>query len=566
MRMRLIASSSYASSLIWYDVSIIMLYEISLYRIIIYSEELRVKLKTLTIAMLFLSLLSACSKAESAIISEGSQSNINSDSSMEITDKISTFEHFSQLEIVSATDQVPNGNFESGDLSNWYKESEDAPFNVCNDDVDIWDNIICKQDTYFLGYGASNYSGEEEQKTGRIRSSLFLSKGEGVLSFRLAGSNQRQLACHLIKYSPDGNHVVIKTFNNTRYGIGGLSGFIMVPYKLPIPENTKGQLLYLLLEDNANNTFAFINIDDIHIDYDVDHYFVSTLAEYCDCVDIVNAVKDAHIESIMLKGSGQRVFEYGETFNSDGLYVIANYDNHVQTILSKDKYLINRANYNSNKAGKYEIEIMCKDDFVKTTYEVEVLPQGVLRKGRSVVTNNDSILLIGDSQLDLWTNAKSDIGVFSKFNNIAVGGTQMPYWFEQIDRIVSFNPTYILFNIGGNDIRNGGFSPAEIVANIKNFLSTIHSRLPNCKVYLFTPCFSAASYYNFADKFLEINELYEAMASEIDYLTVMNVAGYFLNDIGMPDTNYFLQRDHLHYETSAYKIIASVFKKYLITE
>lgn len=527
---------------------------------------MRMKLKTLAIAILSLSLLSACSITDGITSVEGSQSGTSSDSSMEITDRESTFTHFSQLEIVSATDQVPNGDFESGDLSQWYKEDENAPFNVCRDNVDIWNNVINKEGEYFLGYGENSYSGEEEQKMGRIRSSLFLSKGEGFLSFRLAGSNLKQLACHLMKYSPDGNHIKIKTFNNTRYGVGGLSGFIMVPYNLPIPESTKGNLLFLLLEDNASNTFAFINIDDIHIDFSGNYCFASTLAEYCNVVDIASVLKDAHIESIFLKGSGQRVFEYGETFNSDNLYVIANYDNHIQAILPKDKYLINRSNYNPNKAGEYEIEIMCKETFVKTSYKVEVLPEGTLRKGRNIVTNDDSLLLIGDSQLNLWVNAKNDIGVFSKFNNIAVGGTQMPYWFEQVDRIVSINPSYILFNIGGNDMRNGGFSPKEVVDNIKEFLLIIHSRLPNCKVYLLTPSLSIASYYNFGDKFLDANELYEKMANEIDYLTVMNVSGYFLNDDGIPDTKYFLQKDHLHYETSAYKIIANEFKKYLIKE
>ena len=523
------------------------------------------KSRFLTIAILFLSLLSSCSKANDTTSSNGNKSDENTDgSSMEITDKISTFDHFSQLEIVSATLNVLNGDFESGDLSGWYKENETDPFSICEDDVDIWNNAICKEGNYFLGLGASNYSEQEEQKTGRIRSSLFLSNGEGVLSFRLAGSNQRQLACHLMKYSPDGNHVIIKTFNNTRYGVGGISGFIMAPYYLPIPENTKGQLLFLLLEDNATNTFAFINIDDIHVDFNADDIFASSLAEYCDQVDVVEILKNAHVKSIMVKGSGQRVFEYGEAFNSDNLYVLANYDNHLQSILPKDKYLINKSSYNSNKAGKYEIEIMCKEEFVKTTYEVEVLPEGTMKKGKNVITDEDSLLLIGDSQLDMWVNAKNDIGIFKNFNNIALGGTQMSYWFEQIDRVVSYNPTYILFNIGGNDLRNGGFSPTEVTENVRSFLSTIHSRLPNCKIYLYTPSFSVVSYYTCAGKFLELNELYAKLADEIDYLTVMNVTAYFLDENGIPDTKYFLQRDHLHYEVEAYKVIANEFKKYFI--
>ena len=133
--------------------------------------------------------------------SEESSSEVTSSEelSSEITDRVSTYYHFSELEKHNATSIVPNGDFENGDLSHWYKKTEDAPFMVCSDDVDIWNNSVSKEGQYFLGLGASNYSGAVENKTGIIRSSLFVMADNNLITLKLAGSNQANIKCKLMK-------------------------------------------------------------------------------------------------------------------------------------------------------------------------------------------------------------------------------------------------------------------------------------------------------------------------------------------------------------------------------
>lgn len=511
--------------------------------------------------MLLLTLFSCSESKDSSESSTGPTST----SEVEISDRVSTFAHFSELEKHDASFEIVNGDFETGDLSGWYKQKEEDPFNICPDAVDIWKNNVVKHGNYFMGYGESNYTGEEESKTGRIRSSLFKLGGAGRITFSLAGSNQQDLACYLMQFNDGKEDTAITKFNNTRFGIGGLSGFIMVPYCINVPNEYQGQLLYLLLEDEATSGFAFISIDHIQTYYtDAKPVFVSEAASYVDVAAKAEILQDATIESITVQNSGRRYFKLGQSFSSDSLIVLANYSDGYQAILPASAYSVNWSAFKCNAPGAYTIEIAAKGFFATTAYDVAVLPEGQNMPGTSTISSSDTLLVFGDSQMAFWSNVKADLGTFDNVINIGVGGTQTKYWIENIDTIAKYKPTHLLVNIGGNDIRNSGLTPEEVRDNVKTLLGLIKQKLPTAIVYLYSPSFGPASYYNFASKFLKLCEYYYQLQQECDNLVFIDITSFMLDSGGVPDSSYFKASDHLHYLPEAYKILAREFDKYVI--
>lgn len=521
--------------------------------------------KKLFCLMLIPFVLSGCSSKNSGNENEEpKESEEQEEPPFETDDFVSTFNHFSEYEKHYATTNVVNGNFETGNLEGWYKETEDAPFEICSDEQDIWNNSLRKEGQYFLGFGNNNYSSENEQKVGRIRSSLFKIDESNLIKFRIAGSSQAALKGCVMTYKESGEHDVLYEFNNCIFGTINLSGFVMVPYTISISyKEHKDDLLYILLDDNATSSFAFFNIDNIEVINDKNAYvYANDLASYKTLPDIKQAITNHKIVSIFVKDGYEKYFKYGDAFSNNKLLVHALYDNGVAALLSKDQYLVNFSAYKKNVPGTYRIEIVVKNEAIATSYEVTVLNEGENLPGSKTITDASKLLLIGDSQFDFWDTAKDDIGLFHYVTNIAVGGTEAPYWIERLNLIQQANPDYIMLNIGGNDLRALTTTPDSIKENVKTLLNGIKEKCPNAHVFLFSPSIGQPTFYTNFKNYIYLLDCYRALEKEIDNVTFINIYGNFIKDDGIVNLDLY-KEDNLHYNSSAYKIVAAEFKKYI---
>lgn len=103
------------------------------------------------------------------------------------------------------------------------------------------------------------------------------------------------------------------------------------------------------------------------------------------------------IESITVGGM-QSEFAFGEELNFDGMFVTAIMSNGAKRKLDDSEYKVTSEDYNSMKAGKYEVSVEVKGANVSTSYEVSVLPANKLK-----------VLMIGNSFADDTINYAYEI-------------------------------------------------------------------------------------------------------------------------------------------------------------
>lgn len=167
-----------------------------------------------------------------------------------------------KLGIDTATNELRNGGFETGDLTGWFTDAAGVGSYVISSATTYFeaffpDNIpnYNKEGTYFLdGYGNEGY-------TGSVYSQAFVVGGSRWITFRLGGNKTEGLKVKLMKYVDGVNDVEIAVFNNYLFS-DPYRSFGMTEYGYQIPEEYMGAHCYFVIEDYQNDSnFKAITAD-----------------------------------------------------------------------------------------------------------------------------------------------------------------------------------------------------------------------------------------------------------------------------------------------------------------
>lgn len=170
----------------------------------------------------------------------------------------------------------------------------------------------------------------------------------------------------------------------------------------------------------------------------------------------------------------------------------------------------------------------------------------------------NAVLFVGSSTIRKWTTLAEDFPGVQTVNR-GFGGSEIDDSTAYASRIiVPYHPRIIVFYAGDNDLA-AKKTPDEVVAEYTNFVSVVHSQLPETRIVFISikPCIAR---WKLKDEVIETNHRIAAMKEP--YLEFVNIYPTMLGPDGKPQENLLL-KDGLHPSRKAYKIWAKVIRPYL---
>lgn len=188
-------------------------------------------------------------------------------------------------------------------------------------------------------------------------------------------------------------------------------------------------------------------------------------------------------------------------------------------------------------------------DFAKWEKEISAYEQS----DRTNPPPRGALLFIGSSTIRLWKTLAQDFPNHSLINR-GFGGSQIVDSTHFAERIIfPYEPQMILLRAGGNDL-NAGKSPERVFADFKEFVSTIHARMPRTPVVFISWCPSIARWKQ-ADQEKTLNRLVEAYARRTPHVQYIETYDMTLGPDGRPRPELFVE-DKLHLSAEGYKLLA----------
>src|SRR5690349_19583950 len=114
-----------------------------------------------------------------------------------------------------------------------------------------------------------------------------------------------------------------------------------------------------------------------------------------------------------------------------------------------------------------------------------------------------ALLFTGSSTIRLWKSLAQDFPQQAVINR-GFGGCEITDCAHFADRIiVPYHPRTVFLRAGGNDIY-AGKSPEQVFDDFKEFVATVHSKLPKTEIVFISLCPSVARWQQ-AEKEKELN-------------------------------------------------------------
>lgn len=163
-------------------------------------------------------------------------------------------------------------------------------------------------------------------------------------------------------------------------------------------------------------------------------------------------------------------------------------------------------------------------------------------------------LIIGHSYMELWSDYRQDLsGVNGIGNclNVAISGSDTQTWNLLVPCIAAYQPSYLIYNIGINDLFFGK-SVDETYSNVASLLADLHTLLPECKVLLLgvSRCVTSGSVN---EKISQLNEKYRAIAETNDFVAYVELEYAFCDANQNAVASWFT--DGLHPTQAGYRQI-----------
>jgi len=171
-----------------------------------------------------------------------------------------------------------------------------------------------------------------------------------------------------------------------------------------------------------------------------------------------------------------------------------------------------------------------------------------------------ALLFAGSSTIRFWTTLAKDFPEHRVINR-GFGGSQIVDSTHFADRIIiPYAPSAIFFRAGGNDIA-AGKSPEEVFADFKEFVATVHRKLPDTDINFMSWNPTILRWDN-RDKEKTLNNLVETFAKTTPHVKYVDVYNISLDAHGQPRPDLF-RNDKLHFNAEGYKLLAAAMRPHL---
>jgi lysophospholipase L1-like esterase len=171
-----------------------------------------------------------------------------------------------------------------------------------------------------------------------------------------------------------------------------------------------------------------------------------------------------------------------------------------------------------------------------------------------------AILFIGSSTIRFWTTLAQDFPGEPVINR-GFGGSEILDSTHFADRIVfPYAPKAIFFRAGGNDI-DAGESPEAIFADFKDFVATVHAKLPDTDIYFISWSATITRWKN-RDKEKILNDSVKELAARTPHLKYIETGDLVLGADGKPRPELF-RADGIHLNAAGYKLLIERVRPYV---
>jgi lysophospholipase L1-like esterase len=172
----------------------------------------------------------------------------------------------------------------------------------------------------------------------------------------------------------------------------------------------------------------------------------------------------------------------------------------------------------------------------------------------------DAILFVGSSTIVRWTTLQEDFPN-QRVINRGFGGNQIVDSTHFADRmIVPYRPRMIFLRAGGNDL-HAGKTPEQVFQDFKDFVATIHAKLPNTEIVYISLAPSIARWEE-REATKTLNALvkdYVKTGRQLKYIETYDTT---LDATGQPRPELFVE-DKLHFSPEGYKLLIERVKPFV---
>jgi lysophospholipase L1-like esterase len=164
----------------------------------------------------------------------------------------------------------------------------------------------------------------------------------------------------------------------------------------------------------------------------------------------------------------------------------------------------------------------------------------------------DAILFVGSSTIVRWTTLQEDFPD-QRVINRGFGGNQIVDSTHFADRMIfPYRPRLIFLRAGGNDL-HAGKSPEQVFQDFKDFVATIHAKLPKTEIVYISLAPSIARWEE-RDATKKLNALVKEYVKKGRRLKYIETYDTTLDARGEPRPELFVE-DKLHFSPEGYKLL-----------
>lgn len=172
----------------------------------------------------------------------------------------------------------------------------------------------------------------------------------------------------------------------------------------------------------------------------------------------------------------------------------------------------------------------------------------------------NGLLFVGSSTIVRWTSLREDFPN-QPIVNRGFGGNQIADSTHFADRIVfPYEPRMIFLRAGSNDI-HAGKSAERVFADFKEFVATVHARLPATEI-AFIGLAPAIARWDEREETHRLNALVAAWATQTPRVRYIDAADISLDGKGQARPEVFVE-DKLHFSAEGYRLLAERVRPHL---
>jgi lysophospholipase L1-like esterase len=172
----------------------------------------------------------------------------------------------------------------------------------------------------------------------------------------------------------------------------------------------------------------------------------------------------------------------------------------------------------------------------------------------------EALLFIGSSTIRFWSTLAADFPQHRVINR-GFGGSEIVDATHFADRIIfPYQPKMVFLRAGGNDLW-AGKSPEQVFADFKEFVATIHSKLPGTEIVFISLSPSIARWRQ-AEKERAVNSLVQDYSEHSVGVKFIDTWSIPLGADGQPRPELFMP-DKLHFNAEGYKLLVERVRPFL---